>query len=92
MEIETKNANLKETPPKNVENRKTRRHKGTPEGLAPKKRRKKRNTPNKVLDGSELKKIKILTQPAKVTLISDFFSALAKSQSCVKIKIAPDPT
>jgi len=57
MEIETKKAHLKETPPKKVVNRKAR-HKGTPEGLAPKKRRKKRNTPNKVLDGSELKKLK----------------------------------
>jgi len=91
MEIETKNAHLKETPPKNVVNRKTR-HKGTPKELAPIKRRKKRNTPNKVLGGSELKEIKILTQPAKVTLIADFFSALEKSQGCVKIKIAPDPT
>jgi len=70
-----------------------KRHKGTPKELAPpKKRRPKRNTPNKVLDGSELKKVKILTQPATVTLITDFFSALEKSQGCVKMNIAPDPT
>jgi len=68
------------------------RHKETPKELAPKKKRPKRNTPNKVLVGSELKKIKILTQPTKVSLIPDFFSALDKSQGCVKIKIAPDPT
>jgi len=92
MEIETKNANLEETPPKNVVNRKTK-HKGTPKELAaPKKRRTKRNTPNKVLDGSELKNNKILTQPVKVSLITDFFSALEKSQGGVKMKIAPDPT
>jgi len=89
--IKTKNAQLKETPPKNVVNKK-RRHKGTPKELAPKKKRPKRNTPNKTLDGSELKKIKILTQPAKVNLITDFFRALEKSQGCVKMKIAPDPT
>jgi len=95
MEIETKNAHLKETPPKKVAYKKTRqktRHKGTPKELAPRKKKPKRNTPNKDLDGSELKKIKILTQPTKVTLITDFFSALEKSQGGVKIKIAPDPT
>jgi len=91
MEIETKNSQLKETPPKKIVNKKTR-YKGTPKELAPRKKRPKRNTPNKVLGGSELKKPKILTQPTKVTLITDFFNALEKSQGCATIKIASDPT
>jgi len=48
MEIETKNAQLKKTPPKKVVNKRTK-HKETPKELAPRKKRPKRNTPGKAL-------------------------------------------
>jgi hypothetical protein len=92
MEIETETVQLNKTPPKKKANPKKTRHKGTPKELAPRKKRPKKNTPNKALDGSELKVNKILTQPTKVTLITDFFSTITKSQGCATIKIVPDPT
>jgi len=41
----------------------------------------------KDLAGSELKQIKILTQPTKMRLFADFFNAIAKNQDYAKIKL-----
>jgi len=95
MEIESKTSQLNETPPKRTERNKKTRHDGTPKELAPRRKKPKKNTPKKDLSGSGLKlieKIKILTEPIKVTVLTDFFNVLSKSQSCAKIKLVPDPT
>jgi len=76
------------------ERNKNTRHKETPKELAPRKKKPKKHTPKKHLSGSELKlieKIKILTEPIKVTLMMDFFNVIAKNQ-CAIIKLVPDPT
>jgi len=91
MEIENQKDQENKSPPKRVPDKK-KKHLGTPKELAPRKKRPKRNTPKKASDGSELKVNKILTQPAKMTLMTDFFNTLTKSQGCAIIKTAPDPT
>jgi hypothetical protein len=91
MEIEVKTKEEEKSPPKRRPARKTR-HKGTPEELASKKKRKKKNIPDKALDGSDLNlNIKNLSQPNKVTLITDFFVSIQKIPGCDKDKSALDP-
>jgi len=95
MGIKTKTSQLNETPPNRTERNKKTRHKETPKELAPRKKKPKENTPKKDLSGSELKlfeKSQILIEPIKVILITDFFNAIVKSQSCSTIKLVPDPT
>jgi hypothetical protein len=65
--------------------------KGTPVPL--KKKRVKKNTPKKVLGGSELKfnAVKLDSQPMKITLMTDFFSCMPKYAYIPSIKKPPDP-
>jgi len=84
MEIETKTSQLNETQPKRTEWNKKTKHKGIPKEVAPRKKKPQKNTPKKDLSGSKLKlieKIKIWTQPIKVTLIPDYFNALTKTRA-----------
>ncbi len=89
MEIESKKAGF-ETPPREAKVNKAKakkRRKETPKEWAPRGKRKKQNSTKKNLDGSGLKFDKILIQPTKVTLMTDFFGVVGKSSA---IKLAPD--
>jgi len=82
MEIETKTSQLNETHPKRTERNKKTRHKGTPKELAPRKKKPKKIL-QKDLNGFELtliEKIKILTEPIKLTLMTDFFNVISHNE------------
>jgi len=64
---------------------KGKRKKETPKEWAPQRKSQQKNTPKRDLDGAELNLDKNLTQPAKFSLITDFFHTLNK------LKSVPDP-
>jgi hypothetical protein len=65
--------------------------KGTPPDIAPRKKRPKKNSPKKILDGSDLKlKFKNFNQLEKISLMTDFFNTTVKNHVPF-IKKPPDP-